>query len=614
MSDALYRPRDAASGEIEISRRDFLDGVLLASGGAAVGNSIPVRAFAAEATGAVCDGAIHTDPRALRGGNLPRTFNIAHWLRDKRLRFDREVATLTPGCDGLEGAFPIAERSEEFDVIIVGAGLSGLSAAFYLSRQRPRARILLLEASSRAGGNAGRDEAAPLPVAASTAGAYCLAPGNGVLRELYRELHVDWTKHTIADPGDCYYFDEYTPGVRPGHRGWNVDSLGDGMAELPYDKRVVADLLRSRERIMRLTAAARSRSIDDPPDESSVALDRLSTISLEHYLTKALRCDPIVSDFYSLYTIDALGGTAEQVNAHSGLNFLSGELGDKLFTFPGGTSEVARRIVAWLAARKARSMSFSEVELDAVALRVDSNASSSGSHGSVIYAKDQRFHRATARTVIVATQSHIARNLVEHLFDDDRRRAWSEFNTVPVVIANVALRSAAPLHELGLGYSQAWWGSRYWANFGVADWITDRRYDPNRPTVLTFFGGNRAPPDELPQERMKLLHTPFSDYENSLRDDLSRIMRGSKFDFDRDVTAIFLYRWGHSMFMPIPNSVFGKTSGPNGRLDRGKAPRHVACKPLGRIFFAGQHRGGTPSVESALSSGHRAALEALAAM
>jgi spermidine dehydrogenase len=72
------------------------------------------------------------------------------------------------------------------------------------------------------------------------------------------------------------------------------------------------------------------------------------------------------------------------------------------------------------------------------------------------------------------------------LLDKERKAAWSEFNTVPVVIANVAIRSARPLHQLGLGYSQAWWGSGYWANFVVADWVTDRREDPDRETVLTF--------------------------------------------------------------------------------------------------------------------------------
>lgn len=33
--------------------------------------------------------------------------------------------------------------------------------------------------------------------------------------------------------------------------------------------------------------------------------------------------------------------------------------------------------------------------------------------------------------------------------------------------------------------------------------------------------------------------------EASLRDDLNRILAGEGFDFDRDVRAVYLYRWGY---------------------------------------------------------------------
>ena len=81
-------------------------------------------------------------------------------------------------------------------------------------------------------------------------------------------------------------------------------------------------------------------------------------------------------------------------------------------------------------------------------------------------------------------------------------------------------------------------------------------------------------------------------------------MAATAFDFDRDVTAIFLYRWGHGMIMAPPGQVFGET-------DRKASPRHIAAAPLGRIAFAGQETEGTPSVESAMASGERAAKEAL---
>jgi hypothetical protein len=66
------------------------------------------------------------------------------------------------------------------------------------------------------------------------------------------------------------------------------------------------------------------------------------------------------------------------------------------------------------------------------------------------------------------------------------------------------------------------------------------------------------------------------------------------------------------MILATTKSVFGNVRGPNGQLDRKKAPRRIACRPLGPISFAGQYSEGTPSVESALGSGYRAALEVLA--
>src|SRR4029079_14331797 len=155
-----------------ISRRDFLNGMLIAAGGLAVGQSSPTRLLAGQRGQNGCDGAIGLDPRALRSGNLPSAFNVAHGMRDRRLTFSRTVVTLAKGCDADSGTFAIREDGGSYDVVIVGSGVSGLSTAFFLRRQRPRTRVLVLDANSEFGGNARRDDQPSLPVMASTAGSY----------------------------------------------------------------------------------------------------------------------------------------------------------------------------------------------------------------------------------------------------------------------------------------------------------------------------------------------------------------------------------------------------------------------------------------------------------
>jgi spermidine dehydrogenase len=75
----------------------------------------------------------------LRGTHVG-AFEAAHLLRD--------------------GQQPVAieDSTEQFDLIVVGGGISGLSAAWMFLQERPKARILILDNHDDFGGHAKRNE------------------------------------------------------------------------------------------------------------------------------------------------------------------------------------------------------------------------------------------------------------------------------------------------------------------------------------------------------------------------------------------------------------------------------------------------------------------------
>jgi spermidine dehydrogenase len=130
--------------------------------------------------------------------------------------------------------------------------------------------------------------------------------------------------------------------------------------------------------------------------------------------------------------------------------------------------------------------------------------------------------------------------------------------------------------------------------------------------VLTFYGGNTASVEEQPNERIKLLTTPFSSYENSLRSDMNRIFANRSFDFDRDVISMYLYRWGHSMVYPKPGWPFSAPLNQAGQAVRVPSARFYARQQVGRISIGAQDVESSPANESAIGAGLRTSGEVLA--
>ena len=128
-----------------ITRRDFLDGIAIAIGGAASGELLPRFIAAAVAEEAAAQDAAGYYPPTLTGlrGSHPGSFETAHALRD---------------ADFWQHAGAIAATGEDYDLVVVGGGISGLAAAHFYRARRPDARILILDNHDDVGGHAKRNE------------------------------------------------------------------------------------------------------------------------------------------------------------------------------------------------------------------------------------------------------------------------------------------------------------------------------------------------------------------------------------------------------------------------------------------------------------------------
>jgi spermidine dehydrogenase len=125
--------------DTSITRRDFLNGMAIGAGGAMAGRWLSgggEALFAQEAS----------YPPALTGlrGSHVGSFEILHQLRD-------------PAAFWKTAGSP-SDTGEEYDLVVVGAGISGLTAAYSYRKARPAARILVLDNHDDFGGHAKRNE------------------------------------------------------------------------------------------------------------------------------------------------------------------------------------------------------------------------------------------------------------------------------------------------------------------------------------------------------------------------------------------------------------------------------------------------------------------------
>jgi spermidine dehydrogenase len=273
-----------------ITRRDFIDGIAVT---ATVAASAPVLGAidSGEAAIAPQDRPDYYPP-ALTGmrGSHPGSFEAAHALRD--------------------GTFPksdanLFDTGEQYDLIVVGGGISGLAAAyFYRARTGAGARILILDNHDDFGGHAKRNEFAlggklqlinggtlaidsPRPYSAVAAG---LLTALGIDPVALSSRHADRGFYPSLGLGPAVFFDR---------ENFGEDRLVKGTISSPgfLEKAPLSEP--ARRDIRRLE----NERIDYLPGLTSPEKkERLSRISYRDYLLDLAKVDPSVIPLYQSRT------------------------------------------------------------------------------------------------------------------------------------------------------------------------------------------------------------------------------------------------------------------------------------------------------------------------
>ena len=500
-------------------------------------------------------------------GNTPETVRAAHGLRTGAYA---------------DAAAEAADTGERYDLVVVGAGLAGLSAAYHFRRLRPKGRCLLLDNHPVFGGEAKRNEfrvdgvrlvgpqgSNDFTVPPATGGPDDYFTALGIPREFE---YAPWDAEAtgIRIPVDNYGWmhwveDRYSvghffgepagggsgagaPGA-PAAGRWVTDLWGEGLARAPWSPEVREALRRWRRESALDHAPPSAGSGDGEPRW----LDR---ITVKEYYEELLGLPPAATAYVDPILASIIGLGCDAISAwwgwHFGLpGFRSADRyeGVTFHSFPGGNDGIARHVVRSLIPDAiAGGSGFADVldgpirfealdrEGAPVRMRLRSTvvrAEHRGGRGAservrVTYLRDGGLRAVEARGVVMASGGWVNRHVLPEL-PEGHRRAYGSFRHAPVLVANVALRNWRFLERLGVAACMWSEGFGFSCNIRRPMYTGDHRppLGPDRPAVLTFyvpfpFPGLPAREQGI-RGRTELLRTPFREYERRIRAQMTRL-------------------------------------------------------------------------------------------
>ena len=628
---------DRALGlDSSITRRDFLNATLLASGSALLNPLSPVQLIAAQeklsaqeksSSGDDWTGYGGIGDYANSNGNTRAVLEAGHQIRD-----------------GMFESQPtgVIDTGETYDLVVVGGGISGLAAALIFQQHAGKGKTcLVLDNHSIFGGEAKRNEFLvdghrlvahqgsaffPVPYPRSFIARFYESIGLKTQHLEYqkwsgsdREMPLCRTPYLGSAPYGLFFGAKF--GQQQGL--WLTDGWGKKLEGAPISAK-------AREELLKVQSAS-DAGTHAPQYAGDAISRRLDTITLEDHLIERHGISrQTVRTFLSPDEGGGFGLGPDALSGYTAYAFdmlhpldISDETGQQMF--PDGNSGIARLIVKTLIPESiAGEHSLEHICRNAVnfgaldrpgaptRIRLDSTAvwvkhegdSAKSEFVNIVYSRGGKTYRVKARSAVMAGGSWSTKHIVRDL-PEDRRAAYNQFYRSPCMMANVAVRNWRFLYKMGIAGGQWFEGlGNYMQVRKLATCGADSAtISPDSPVVLTvkvlYSYPGHSTEEQGHMGRGEMLSIPFREYERQIRQQFTDMFAGSGFDASRDIAGIILNRWGHAYVSPAPGFYFGKDGKP--------APGDVLrAAPFGRIAFANTDLSGMPDHRSSIIEADRA--------
>jgi len=606
--------------DAKIAREDYVAGAP-----AAMQRAVARPALAA----AEWDGFGGLGDYATANGNTHAVMTAGHAIRD---------GVYSPGM------LSTAHVDEAYDCVVVGGGISGLAAAQTFLEKAGRGKTcLVLENHSVFGGEARRNEFdvnGQRMIAPQGSAMFFPPLAGSSLLKFYQSIGFDgkgfdyqpWgggpenipvaiTSYAGNGKNMGMFF-----GKMFGHPEglWLIDPWGKKLEGAPFPENVKAELL----------AARRPGSGAPKPklygDEASRALDRMTQ---EEFM---MQRDGLSRETIRMYMPDAASGAGASGDVISALADFVPDLvfpwdtKQRSQMFPDGNGGIARFQMKALVpdalpgpltldgtcrtrihfAALDRPNQPVRVRLKATVMAVKHDGDAAAAKTVTVgYMHEGRPRHVRAKSVVMAGGWTTARTIMD--LPQGHREAYSQFHRMPCLVANIALTNWRFLAKQGI--SECKWYEGLGESFAVRRWPlfggTPATITPDEPTVITmkiYFTQPGVPlQEQAAKGRIKLLGTPFSEFERQIREQFTLMFARWGFDAKRDIAGIILNRWGHAYLVAQPGFFFGE--------EGNAAPREVLRRaPFGRIGFANSDLSGIMDHRASIDEAQRAVNQLLA--